>query len=464
MLIGLRYAGRAGWRQHHTRLALAAVALATALVLADSARAGNVAVRGYSFTPLAFLGDSAPGGGTFTFDFEPTAINDRGEVAFTADVTTGGEGVFVAHGGRIEQLTRSGLAAPGGGTMSDQGELGRLGLDDGGDVAVPFFLAPFAAPCTFQSGLYRSSHSTGTLTPVAVPGMAAPGGGTFGGVFYNPAMDNRGDIVFTGLVTGTDIDPSTPPGCDGIANALFLSSKDGTLTSIVRPGDPAPGGGVFDDAMNGSINDAGDIAFGAHVAGEPCVPISPFACGESVYLRSGLTGTLRSIAHEGDASPCGGQPYQLAFGALVDSSDDVAFIGAVGPSDGVFLYANGAVTPVACPGDAMPGGGTMFSAGVTDASYGLNQTGTVAFAATLNSDVNGDGINDSGVYVSSHGSLRLVARTGTVLPGIGTIALLGYPFDVPVDTGGLVNDRGQVLLYATLVDGRGVLLLATPTS
>jgi hypothetical protein len=34
---------------------------------------------------------------------------------------------------------------------------------------------------------------------------------------------------------------------------------------------------------------------------------------------------------------------------------------------------------------------------------------------------------------------------------------------IPLATGGELNNRGQILLYATLTDGRGLLLLATPT-
>ena len=53
---------------------------------------------GYVFTPIAFLGDPAPGpeGGTFINDFEPSAINNKGEVLFGADASTGGEGIFLA--------------------------------------------------------------------------------------------------------------------------------------------------------------------------------------------------------------------------------------------------------------------------------------------------------------------------------------------------------------------------------
>jgi hypothetical protein len=264
-------------------LALVAGATLAALVGTASASANKAAAPGYGFAPIASLGDPAPGGGQFTFDFEPSAVNNKGEAAFTADVTTGGEGVFVARRGQITQVTRSGLPAPGDGTMGP-GELGRLGFNDRGDVAVPFFLgAGFTPPCDNESGQFRFSHSSQTLSAVAVPGMAAPGGGTFQGVFGNVGMNNRGDIVFPGLATGTEIHPGTPPGCNGTAAALFLQNKHGTLSSVVRPGDPAPGGGVFDDANNGSINNAGDIAFGAHLVGEECIRIGgPWACGESV--------------------------------------------------------------------------------------------------------------------------------------------------------------------------------------
>ena len=74
------------------------------------------------------------------------------------------------------------------------------------------------------------------------------------------------------------------------------------------------------------------------------------------------------------------------------------------------------------------------------------------------------------MFVWSDGSLRLVALTGTVIPGIGTIFGLvtgpnvfpSLPFITP-NSGAINNERGQVFFSATLTDGRGVLLVATPT-
>ena len=441
--------------------AIAALALALALALVPVALAG---LAGYSFTPIAFLDNPAPGGGNFTFDFEPSAINNRGEVGFTADVTTGGEGVFVGLRGELAQIMRSGQPAPGGGVFGPT-ELGRLGVNEGGDIAIPFSLEPFTGP-VFNSGLFRFSHSTQTLSAVARPGTPVPGGGHLAGVFPNTAINNRADIVFSGIIATE----AGPPDSMGFGVGLFLADKHGTISSVVRPGDPSPGGGTFDAAFNGSINNGGDIAFGGHVAGEECINIgSPLVCAESVYLKDATTGIIQSIAHQGDPAP-GGVVFRLAFGAVVNSRGDIVFIGDLTPAPdigdalGVFLFSRGTTIAVARPGDAMPGGGTFVRAGFSDATYDLNQSGDVSFAVTLSTDDNTDGIADNGLYVFSKGSVRLVARTGTVSPGLGTIAYLGLaPFaPSPLGTGGIINERGQVLFFATLSDGRGVLLVATP--
>ena len=113
----------------------------------------------------------------------------------------------------------------------------------------------------------------------------------------------------------------------------------------------------------------------------------------------------------------------------------------------------------------------------------VNNAGDVVFnaaldTATLSTD-SGNPIQDTGLYMWSHGSLRLVVRTGTVIRGVGTIARLGTivptvggPSKVDPNSGSNNNDRGQVVFGATLCDvgsspyatsdGRGVLLVATP--
>src|SRR5205823_1585332 len=116
---------------------------------------------------------------------------------------------------------------------------------------------------------------------------------------------------------------------------------------------------------------------------------------------------------------------------------------------------------VARPGDAMPGGGHMISAGFFTGEVGLDNHGVVSFTATLDSDKNGDGFHDTGLYTWSHGKVSLVARSGMVLPGIGTIAGL-HPPSIPDFTttlsGAALNEHGQIAFQAALVGGDGVLL------
>src|SRR5437016_12460100 len=111
---------------------------------------------GYSFKPIAFLGGPAPGGGTFNNDFEPSAINNRGEMAFTADlIEPGQEGVFLVRGSKLSQVLRFGQPAPGGGTFS-VAELGNIGLNDEGDAAVEFSLEPRQFDPLVNAGVFRS--------------------------------------------------------------------------------------------------------------------------------------------------------------------------------------------------------------------------------------------------------------------------------------------------------------------
>jgi hypothetical protein len=117
----------------------------------------------------------------------------------------------------------------------------------------------------------------------------------------------------------------------------------------------------------------------------------------------------------------------------------------------------------------MPGGGKFVTASfITAENLHINNAGEVVFNAKLDTDANGDGFPDTGLYMWSHGSFYLVARTGTVIPGTVSqmvwLAFISFPPTasyVP-NSGAINNDRGQVLFGATLSNGQGVLLLATP--
>jgi hypothetical protein len=225
------------------------------------------------------------------------------------------------------------------------------------------------------------------------------------------------------------------------------------------------------------------MAFEGHVAGEPLYPPSsplyvPQAveinAPNSVYFKAAGAGKIISIAHVDDPAPVpGGGAFYGAYGAQLNSTGDLIFIGqltAGGAVDGLFRYSKGVTTAVGYPGEALPGGGHLVTvSGIFGSQQHINNAGDILFNATL--DTSTGGVPDQGMYLWSKGRLSLVARTGTVLPGIGTIAELSAPRNIIVGpspgdfpTGGAyLNDRGQVFYSATLTDGRDVLLLDTIT-
>jgi hypothetical protein len=436
----------------------------------------------YGFEPLAFLGDAAPGGGTFELDFEPGAINNRGELAFVADTSTGGEGVFLASKGRITALARAGQPAPGGGTYTD-GVLSTVSINDQGDVAFDFLLVPVgeSLPFAVGTGGFRYSHSTRAVTPYVLPGVTpAPGGETFAGTNFGPVLNNGGDLYFPALVPtdhGIHI-PGQP--YTGLGNGIYRADRPGTITAVVVPGDPAPGGGTFDFAGNGPwANDPGDVAFAAHVAGEECeypgMPPQEFqiGCLTSLYVKS-ASGAIRSIAHQGDPAP-GGGVFRAAFQPVMNNRGDVVFYGDLTPAPdamqaiGIFLNTGGTNIAIARPGTPMPGGGTLVNASTVGGNANINNRGDVTFSGVLSTDLNHDDIPDTGIFVWSHGELQLVARSGTVIPGVGTIQhmqLAGIVIPPPpvfyTNSGARNNDRGQVVFVAVLTDQRVVMLIATP--
>jgi hypothetical protein len=445
---------------------------------------------GYTFTKIATLGDLTPppGGGPFVNDFEPGGLNSQGDMAFGADVSVsgGGEGVFLKpHNAQTIELGRTGGSAPGDGTF-EFGFLGTVGLNDQGDMVFDFLLKDFTPPFGVNAGAYRYSHTTGKVTPVVRPFFTpVPGGGTFQGVSFVPTINNRGDMAFGGIVATDDgvyiVPQSIPPEAYiGLGIGIFQADAKGQITKVVVPGDAAPGGGTFDYAVEPWINDGGDVSFIGHIAGEESVvegfppqAVTISALG-GLYVKDGAKGIIRTIVHADDPAPGGGN-FRQAFHDVMNNRGDIVFFGDVTPAPhsneniGVFLSSGGKIITVARPGDAMPGGGELVNASIVGGNVHINNRGDVVFSGVVDTDVDGDGENDTGLFQWSHGELNVIAKTKTEIPGVGTVFALASvqivvpPAPIPTTTSGAINnDRGQVLFCATMTDGSVRLLLATP--
>jgi hypothetical protein len=215
------------------------------------------------------------------------------------------------------------------------------------------------------------------------------------------------------------------------------------------------------------------VIFGGHVKGEACVGggSDTLGCFESLYVYRASTGRLSSIAHQGDPAP-GGGVFVLAFNGRLNGGGDASFIGTLSIStigeNGVFLRKrNGTMLAVARPGDSLPGG-VMKNTTFNQGAHAIDNAGNVAFVALLGADSNGDGLDDTGVYLWSGGTIKTVVRTGTVIPGLGTVVHVNNPYYVGGANpypGVHLNERGQVFTQVIVDTGGGestYVVVATP--
>jgi hypothetical protein len=419
----------------------------------------------YMFTKIAAAGETHSAV-TFGPYMQPGAITNGGIVGFAPAVATGGESVFLWRQGQLIKLAAANEPLPGGGVFAYQ--LTPMNVNASGEtafVAERDFALPL--PLGLDAGVYRGLASSG-LVPIVVPFVTpAPGGGLFYGGLFGADINNDGHATFTGMICSTAhissaIQWKCPSGSGSLAVGIYLADVMGSISTVVQPGDPAPSGGTFDYAKGPSRNGIGDVTFSGHVFGEDCVDIlgaqsSYMFCAESVYLKRGTTGTILPIAHRGDPSPAGAN-YFGSYGAILNARGDIVFLSELTDATlthvGVFLYAGGKYEVIAKPGDPMPGGGHFATGGGFSHNAALNNRGDVVFVATLN-----DG--NQGLYVWRNGTLSLVAKTGSPVPG-GVIANLDDFGAGRASSMVSINEPGQILFAANVTpDDNPTALIAT---
>jgi hypothetical protein len=182
--------------------------------------------------------------------------------------------------------------------------------------------------------------------------------------FDYPAIDDSGDLAYSAATSGG---PASP--------ALFRDTGSGAVP-LARAGDPAPGtgGGTLVDFLYPAIGANGDVAFLSNVSGGS-------ATG-GVFVASPA---VTSVVVENQVVPGAGPVYVMASLPAIASDGSLAVsLGfASGPvAGGVYRVApGGGFEPVVLAGEAPPGaGGAAFA---KFGFLGLNDSGQVAFVATL---------------------------------------------------------------------------------
>ena len=297
-----------------------------------------------------------------------------------------------------------------------------------------------------------ANSTTLTFEPIAFDGDPAPGTGTtFSLPSFSGNLNNQGEILFQSRL-------NVPPSLTfEIDDEAIFSSTGGTLSLVARLGDAAPGAG--EGATFGflgrppSLNDQGDIVFGANLRG------TGVTRGNNDAVFSDVGGSLSPVIREGEAAPGAGEG--VLFGTILDlplnNQGEIAFTSIFltgtgvtrGNDNAVFSDVGGSLSLVAREGEAAPsaGEGVMFGA-IFDPQ--LNNQGEIAFTSNV---LTGTGVtrgNDDAVFSGVGGSLSLVAREGDAAPGAGEGVALGDFLGSPV-----LNDQGEIA-FRTFLTGTGV--------
>src|SRR6516164_3085919 len=311
-----------------------------ATVLHAAAREGIFLVEGGQVTKVAAFGDSVPGGGTLAeFGAHPLpALNSAGHVAFAAQVAGGRatEGIFLAGADRLQAVALAGDDASGvpAGVLVG---FDAPALNDNDELA---FVASVRRERDLLDVLYYWNGRR-LQRLVAERELLLRIGGTMDQI-GDPALNNSGVVAFPAAIF-------KGPALGGI----FVAGAR-PLRLLVRAGDQAPDGAMilrFSERV--AIDEAGEIAFGAHLGKNG-------ATREAV-LRTGMEG-LTEVAVDGAPAPGGGRYAGFGPWPTVGPGAVTAFIAALDGGPGplaAFAGALGDVQRVAIMGETLPQGGTI---------------------------------------------------------------------------------------------------------
>jgi len=437
--------GLGGWL---TALAFAAsVSLPAATSTANAQPAPR---RNFQFQTVALSEWAAPGtepGVTYGPTFFAPLLADR-QVLFFAPTLSGAGvdntnnlGLFAGPAEAVRLAARNGAQAPDTPPGVRYQGIEAPRVNPAGSVA---FGSQLAGP-----GVVIGENLRGIWTgPVGAPrlvareGEAAPG--TPDGVRYVVLqsglrdLNDRGDVAFSGQLTGAGVDSSNDSG--------LWAGPRGAVQLVAREGERAPGTG-------------GNVSYGSFQFGVITVNNS----GQTVFENGLTNGVNASNNHAIFYGPPGdvrlavrlgqqaaglpaGARYESARTPTINDAGHIAFTGVAGGNSAIWAGAPDALQLVAYGGTQAPGA----PEGVTYYLMGpalLSSSGGIAFTSGLRGPGTGD--NDAGLFAGTAGSVSLVARTGDAAPGTEP----GVRFDDPENFA--INGAGQVVFQSPLT-GQGL--------
>jgi len=224
------------------------------------------------------LQPSPDGNGSFLIFFTSTPpLNDQGQTAFVAQLngTSGGTadnlGLYRGDGSTTVQLVRKGEFVPNGnGRFLDFGGAATVAINNRGQVAFTAALTGTTGGSADNAGIFLVTGST--VTQLARKGQTVPGGNGVFSTFGYPALNNQGQVAFKSTLTGTS-------GGTTDDQAIYLVDADSSIQQIIRAGQVIDGETVFTpnflDGPNyggmSGLNDEGQMAVWSALNGNHAV-------------------------------------------------------------------------------------------------------------------------------------------------------------------------------------------------
>lgn len=443
------------------------VSLRAALIALASASVSATA-QGAPITPqtIALSGTAAPGTGNLFTSIRAPMINNSNRVAFDAILDSPGslDRLGIWSNGlspSLELVVRRGDAAIGdpraGAVISS---FRKVFFNDAGNVA---FSANIKSGGVTFSGRGIWSDQGGSLQRLVGEDSAAPGiaGGQFW-IMDLDAFNASGAIAFEAMVKNTPGVNNTGPDTN---NRGVWSGQANALNLLARSGDATPGaaGTEIGSPLDISLNDAGQSTMAMRLRDTSGNFFDLATNGGGLW--SNAPGGLSLVARNGDASPLGG----TYSGVLSDNntfSDEplnisdkgmTAFSANLTPgiTDNAIFFGTqeGALTLVRRTGQSAPG---IAGATIVELNSPVgNRWNQIAFTGTV-SGAGIDASNDEAMWRGRPTSLRLIAREGDQVPGApaGIVFGSGNPGGNTSFTKAIVNRSGQVAFKA-LISGPG---------
>lgn len=391
-------------------------------------------------------------GGVFNFNNVGQTAFERSILSFD-DGTRLGTAIHRADGTLPGQVTlaRSDMAAPGGGTFID---FGNVVINDGGQVAFFGVLGEGFGAAGDSFGIFRSDGTTGGLVNIARNGQVLPNrDGTFRSVRDKISINASGQVAFIGDIIDNQ-------GNQFAGAGIYRGDGSrGGMTQIIGRGEASPDGNGILVGFNkeSRLNDAGQIAFRAGI-----INTSGGADDDrGIFRTDGSSDGLVLLARKGQAAPDGnGTIVEFGFGpddVVLNQAGQAAFVVTLdntvmgeGDNTGIYL-ADAADIPLMAAvreGQAAPDGDGTFD-DFRNSSFTVNDSGQVVFRA----DINGSSRNRGVFLYDKEVGYITIARKGDSFLG----STLSEVFFTPDGA----NQQGQVAYYFDLADGRSGIAIAT---